>query len=158
MNPGRFGSPGREGMVLIDCFLCDRHCVNYRDKVILRQGWPQPPVAFSLWRSSMDMSSSKLWETVKDRKAWQAAVHGFSKSLTWLSVWTTTTRSTIMWIYFKMHFVRCHDGDGAGGVGIQRRYSQPGAKWNEEGCVTCWSFPAGRDTWAERGVDLRLAQ
>ena len=29
---------------------------------------------------SMDMNLSKLWETVKDREAWRAAVHRVSKS------------------------------------------------------------------------------
>ena len=31
---------------------------------------------------SMHMSLSKLWETVKDREAWRAAVHGITKSRT----------------------------------------------------------------------------
>ena len=37
------------------------------------------------------MSLSKLQETVEDRGAWCAIVHGVSKSWTQLSVWTTTT-------------------------------------------------------------------
>ena len=40
---------------------------------------------------SMDMNLGKLWEVVRDRDAWCAAVHGITKSWTWLGNWATTT-------------------------------------------------------------------
>ena len=35
--------------------------------------------------NSVDMNVSKFWEIVKDRKAWRAAVHRVTESLTRLS-------------------------------------------------------------------------
>ena len=43
---------------------------------------------------SIDMSFSNLWEIVKNRDAWRAAVHGVARSQTWLSDWTTTRRKS----------------------------------------------------------------
>ena len=48
---------------------------------------------------STDMNLSKLWETVEDRGAWCAAVHGVEKSQTWLRDWRTTTTTTTTTTY-----------------------------------------------------------
>ena len=51
---------------------------------------------------SMEMGLSKLWQTTKDREAWCAVVHGFTKSLTQLSDWTTTQLSNWFVSYQRM--------------------------------------------------------
>jgi len=38
--------------------------------------------------NSMDMSLRNFWEMVRDRRAWHVAIHGVTKSHTWLSDWT----------------------------------------------------------------------
>ena len=40
---------------------------------------------------SLDVSLSKLWEIVKDREDWRAAVHGVTKNQTQLSGWTAAS-------------------------------------------------------------------
>ena len=44
-----------------------------------------------------DRNPSKLWEIVKDRESWHAAVHGVTKSWTWVIAWATTTFVILSW-------------------------------------------------------------
>ena len=55
-----------------------------------RRGWQRMRCLDGI-PDSMDMSLSKLWEMVRDRETWRVALHGVTKSQTWLRDWTTTT-------------------------------------------------------------------
>ena len=56
---------------------------------------------------SLVVSLSELWELVMDREAWRAAIHGVTKSRTWLSDWTElnwTFISLVLHVHMKLPF------------------------------------------------------
>ena len=57
---------------------------------------------------SMEVKLRKPWETVEDRRAWCAAVHGVSKSQMLLSNWTTTSISSSSSFHFPLKLANPH--------------------------------------------------
>ena len=87
--------------------------------------------------SSMDMSLSKLWEMVKHRQAWRAAVHGFTKSQIRLSNWTTISpiwwmcRHWGIWDVSLRKFPMKNEGWATNGVTPSSHQGKAGGMWQQ---------------------------
>ena len=90
----------------------------------------------------MGRNLSKLWEIVKDRESWCAAVPGVSKSWTWVSNWTTTTS--------QIKLVQLHRSHSCGASHCARGCHLPAGLQLFLGCfmslcdsLRCCRFPEG---------------
>ena len=79
--------------------------------------------------SSMDMNLSKLRETVEDRGAWRAAVHGVAKGQRQFSNWTTAvigadynSRFVGVGLETSLNGVRADSGNLIGFLGLHFEY------------------------------------
>jgi len=70
-----------------------------QESLVCCSPWGRKESGMTGWlnnNNSVDRNLSELWEIVQDRKAWCIAVHGVTKSWTWLSDWITITTTPSM--------------------------------------------------------------
>ena len=92
---------------------------------------------------SMDMHLGKLRDMVRDREAWLAAVHGVSKSWTWLGDWTTTISIMGFQGVSGVKDLLANAGDSGLIPGLGR---SPG-EGNDPLHYFAWENPMGRGAW-----------